>query len=182
LCLALCTLLASACALSRPDHFYALAPQSAQSLAARSAFAMQINLRVSLPAMVDRSEIVLRDSSSMTILEHERWAAPLLDQFSTTLGQDVESRRQDLIVASRSVSQPDGPMTSVSVEVVQLLLQKGSGVQMEARWRVQNGSDVTQGRETFVSPAPGAGYPGLIDSLNKCIGMLADRLVTLLPQ
>jgi hypothetical protein len=108
LCLVLCTLLAGACALSSPDHFYALDSENSPALKARSAFAMQINLHVSLPMMVDRSEIILSNANGVSILEHERWAAPLPEQFSTTLGQDIEARRPDVIVASRGVSQPDG--------------------------------------------------------------------------
>jgi uncharacterized lipoprotein YmbA len=181
LCVVLCAVLAGACALSRPDHFYALGSENSQVLKARSDFAMQINLHVSLPLMVDRSEMVLNDTSGVIILEHERWAAPLSEQLSTTLGQAIEARRQDVIVASRSVSQPDGPMTTVSVEVVELSLQKTMGVRMEARWRVQRGDNVTQGRENFTSPAPGAGYQRLVRSLNACIGQLADRLVAQLP-
>ncbi len=180
-CFALCSVLAGACALSSPDHFHALDAENSHSLEARTAFARQINLHVSLPVMVDRSEMVLSGSTGMTILEHERWAAPLSEQLGTTLGQDIEARRQDVIVASRSVSFAEGPMTTVSVEVVELSLQMSSGARMEARWRVQSGSDVTQGRETFTSPATAAGYQGLVKSLDACVGTLADRVVSQLP-
>ena len=181
LCILLCALLGS-CALSSHDHFYALDVRSSHALEARSAFVMQVNLRVSLPVMVDRSELVLGDSAGVSILEHERWAGPLSEQVTTTLGQDIEARRQNVIVASRSVSQPDGPMTSIAVDIVQLTLQSSVGAKIEVRWRVQHGNDVNQGRETFMSAAQVAGFQGLVAALDTCLEKLADRLVLQLPQ
>jgi hypothetical protein len=53
---------------------------------------------------------------------------------------------------------------------------------MEARWRIESTTTgAAQGRETFVSPALDLGFDGLVQSLNACIGSLADRLVARLP-
>jgi uncharacterized lipoprotein YmbA len=174
-------LLAAGCVSSHPDRFYALDSARTEQLPARSKFAMQVNLRVSLPIMVDRSEMVLSSPNGVIILEHERWAAPLSEQFNSVLGQDIESRRQGVLVASRGIAEADGPMTSIAVDVVQLSLQKAVGAKVQVRWRVQRGSDVTQGREIFAAAAAGEGYGGLVQSLNNCIGALADRLVSQLP-
>ena len=180
--LASCGLLLSGCLSSHPDHFYALGSGRAEQLPARSDFVMQVNLRVSLPVMVDRSEMVLSSPGGVTILEHERWAAPLSDQFRSVLGQDIEARRQGVIVTSRGTAQPDNPMTQISVDVVQLSLQKTAGTKLEIRWRLQRGSDVAQGRETFTASAADGSYAGLVRSLDACIGSLADRLAAQLPQ
>jgi uncharacterized lipoprotein YmbA len=177
-----CALLVSGCLLGRPDHFYALDAGRSQPLEARSNFAMQVNLRVTLPVMVDRSEMVLSSPGGVTILEHERWAAPLSEQFSSVLGQVIEARRQGVIVTSRGIAQPDSPTTQISVDVVQLSLQQRVGATLEVRWRMQRGSDVSQGREVFVAAAPEGNYAGLVQALDKCIGSLADRLVGQLPQ
>lgn len=183
LSLLICVALASSCALSRPDHFYVLDAGQPKELAARSAFAMQLNLRVSLPALVDRSAMVLANPNGVTILEHERWAAPLAEQFASVLGQDIEARRQDVILASRTIAQPGARTASIAIDVVQLSLQKGAEVRLEVRWRLQRseGEKVMQGRETFVSPASDGSFGGLARSLSDCIGMLADRLVAQLP-
>jgi uncharacterized protein len=174
--------MAGGCALSRPDHFYALNAGGTEGLQARSAFSMQVSVRVSLPIMVDRSEMVLSHAGGVSILEHERWAAPLSEQFSSVLGQDIEARRQDVIVTSRSIAQPDAPATTISVEVVQLSLLDRVGTRLEVRWRSQHGNEVAQARETFVAPAAGQSYEGLVQSLNTCISALADRLVAQLPR
>jgi uncharacterized lipoprotein YmbA len=176
-----CALLLSGCLSGRPDHFYALDPGRAQPLESRSNFAMQVNLRVTLPVMVDRSEIVLSNPGGVTILEHERWAAPLPEQFSSVLGQDIEARRQGVIVTTRGIAEPDSPITQIVVDVVQLSLQKSAGATVEVRWRLQHGSDASQGREVFVAKTADGSYAGLVQSLDSCIGLLADRLVAQLP-
>jgi uncharacterized lipoprotein YmbA len=176
-----CALLAAGCVSSHPDHFYALDSGRSQQLAPQSAFAMQVSLHVSLPIMVDRSEMLLSGPEGVRILEHERWAAPLSEQFSSVLGQDIEARRPGVIVTSRSIAQPDGPMTGIAVDVVQLSLQKGTGCKVEVRWRVQRANAVTQGREIFAATAVDASYAGLVQSLNRSIAALAERLVAQLP-
>ena len=176
--------LAGGCALNRPDHFYVLDSEHAKVLEPRSAFRLQVSLRVSLPTLVDRSEMVLVNPDGVRIFEHERWAAPLAEQFAGVLGQDIEARREDVILASRSIAQPGTPTTSIAIDVVQLSLQKGTGARLEARWRLQVGDSekIAQGRETFVAPASDASFDGLAQSLSACIGLLADRLVAELPR
>ena len=181
--LLICAALASGCALNRPDHFYVLDTGHPKELAARGAFAMQVNLRVSLPTLVDRSAMVLANPSGVTILEHERWAAPLAEQFTSLLGQDIEARRQDVILASRGIAQPGVPTVFIAIDVVQLSLQKGAEARLEVRWRLQRGENekVAQARETFVAPAADGSIEGLVRSLGDCIGVLADRLVAQFP-
>jgi uncharacterized protein len=171
--------LVSGCVLNRPDHFYVLDSGNPRVLDPRSTFSTQVTLRVTLPVLVDRSELVLLDPSGVRILEHERWAAPLGDQITGVLGQDIEARREDVILASRRVAEPSLPNATLSVDVVQLYLRQGSGVRLEARWRLEDGRDgkVSQGRETFTAPAAGANYLSLVSSFNACIGLLADRLI-----
>jgi uncharacterized lipoprotein YmbA len=173
--------LLAGCAISRPDHFHALSSTAAARLEPRTNFSIQVNLRVSLPLMVDRSELVVSRPGGVSILEHERWAAPLADQFAGVLGQDIEARRQDVLVTSRAIAQPGAPAMSISVDVAQLALQEHVGSRMEVRWRTQRGSEVVQSRETFVAPEGDSGYDGLVQSLNTCIGMLAERLSAQLP-
>jgi uncharacterized lipoprotein YmbA len=179
----ICAVLASGCAFNRPDHFYVLDAGHPKEVAARSAFAIQVNLRVSLPTLVDRSAMVLANPTGVTILEHERWASPLAEQFTSVLGQDIEARRQDVILASRSIAQPGVPTVSIAVDVVQLSLQKGAQVGLEVRWRLQHGENgkMAQGRETFTAPAADGSFEALARSLSECIGVLADRLVAQFP-
>jgi len=173
-------MLAGGCAIGRPDHFHALDAGNLASVGAKSHFVMQVKLRVSLPTMVDRDEMVLSNPGGVTILEHERWASPLSEQFTSVLGQDLEERRPNVLVTSRNLAQ-NGPTTSIAVEVVQLSMVKGVETRMEARWRIESGTNVAQGREMFVAPVRSVGLNDLVGSLNDAIAALADRLVAGLP-
>jgi uncharacterized lipoprotein YmbA len=177
--------LLSGCALNRPDHFYVLDSADRKPLQPRTAFAAQFTLRVTLPVLVDRSEMVLiKRDGGVHILEHERWAAPLNDQVTAVLGEDIEARREDVIMATRRIAQPGVPNSTISVDVVQLYLREGSGVSLEARWRVEDGRDgkISQGRETFTAPAADAGFLSMTRSMTACLNMLAGRLVSVLPR
>ncbi len=176
--------LLSGCALNRPDHFYVLGSEDGKTLDPRTAFAAQVMLRVTLPVLVDRSEMVLMTPDGVRILEHERWAAPLGDQVAAVLGQDIETRREDVIMTSRRSTEPTVSNATVSVEVVQLSLRQGAGVRLEARWRLEDGRDgkISQGRETFAAPAADGTILSLTRSIDTCLGKLADRLVADLPR
>ena len=171
------------CALNRPDHFYALDSGHPRTLDPRSAFAAQVTLRISLPSLVDRSEMVLVNPDGVQILEHERWAAPLGEQFTTVLGQDIEERREDVILSSRRIGQPGMRSVTIGIDVVQLTMQRSTGVRLEARWRLEYGRDekVSQGRETFMAPSADASFISLARAVDACLGLLADRLVADIP-
>jgi uncharacterized lipoprotein YmbA len=172
------------CALNRPDHFHVLQADDRKALEPRTEFATQVTLRVTLPILVDRSEMVLMERDGVRILEHERWAAPLSDQVTAVLGEDIEARREDVIMTAHRSSAAGMRSASISVEVVQLNLRQGSGVRLEARWRVEDGRDgnLAQGRETFTAPAADGGFASMARSIDACLASLADRLVADLPR
>jgi uncharacterized lipoprotein YmbA len=176
-------LVAAGCATRRADHFYALAVQPAQSSGSHTGFARQITLHVTLPSLVDRSEMVLISGEQVSILEHERWASPLPDQVIATLGQDIEARRADLIIANRSLEQGKLPSSKISVEIVHWSAQRGGRLSIEARWRVTDSvsGNVSVGRDIFSAALGADGYDQLAVALSACVAQLADRLVAELP-
>ncbi len=112
-----CVLAAAAagCASTHPDHFYVLSAVPGAAPAVRAPPTFQAALKVSLPAVVDRAEFVLTTSAEgVTVLEHERWAAPLLDLVTQTLARDIERRRTDVLVAVPGSARPAGRPRSMS--------------------------------------------------------------------
>jgi len=95
-----------------------------------------VSLRVTLPSLVDRSELVLNTSmNGVIVLEHERWAAPLADLVTQTLARDLERRRSDMMVAAQSGSHA-GAAVKVTVDLVQVTVRKGERASIEAHWRI----------------------------------------------
>jgi uncharacterized lipoprotein YmbA len=169
-----------ACVTSRPDHFYILSAQPQGASAPRTTPATQVLLRVTLPSLVDRSEMILNTSANgVIVLEHERWAAPLADLVTQTLARDIERRRSDMLVADPGVSHPGEAAVKVTVDLVQMTVRKGERASIEAHWRILDphpGGDGV-GSEVFSAPLAQDGYAAVPQALNDCLGLLADRLV-----
>jgi len=171
-----CMALLCACASRRPDHFYILSVQPPGASEARTAPATQVALRVTLPSLVDRSEMILNTTANgITVLEHERWAAPLADLVTQTLGRDLERRRSDVLVAP-GVGRSGVTLT---VDLVQVWVRKGERASIEAHWRIldtRTGGD-TVGSGVFSAPVAQDDYAAVPQALSECLGLLADRLV-----
>jgi uncharacterized lipoprotein YmbA len=176
-------LIASGCATRRADHFYALAVQPTQSSGSHAGFARQITLHLTLPSLVDRAEMVLTSGEQVSILEHERWASPLPDQVIAALGQDIEARRTDVMIANRSLEQVKLPSSRISVEIVRWTAQRGGRLSIEARWRVTDSvsGNVSVGRDIFSAALGADGYDKMAAALSACVAQLADRLVAEIP-
>jgi uncharacterized protein len=186
LCRLATVLCVAGCVIHRTDHFYTLSAEpspSNQSSAPRSAFGRQVSVHLTLPSLVDRSELVLNTNDQVTILEHERWASPLPDQFTSTLGQDIEARRPDLVITNRNLEQKDLPLSRITVEVVRISAQRAGRVSLEARWRIVDSTsgNTTVGRDTFVATMVSADYSQLASTLSQCIAQLAEKLIAQLP-
>jgi uncharacterized lipoprotein YmbA len=176
-----CTL--CACAAGRPDHFYVLTPEPQAASAARGAPALQATLKVTVPSLVDRAEMVLNTSpDGIVALEHERWAAPLADLVTQTLARNLELRRSDLLIAGRSVNRA-GAAVNVAVDIVEVTVRRGQRATIETRWRIfdaRSSKDVVGG-EAFSAPVNRGDYAEVARALSDCLSLLADRLAGLIP-
>ena len=183
LSVAVCLGLLCACATVRPDHFYILSPQPQGAIEARTASATQVILTVSLPSLVDRSEMVLNTTADgITVLEHERWAAPLTDLVAQTLAEDIERRRADLLV-SQGASHPREGAIKLMIDTVQVAVRRGQVASIDVHWRIldtRTGTDVIGG-DVFNAPLGGESYAAVARALSDCLALLADRLVAQMP-
>src|ERR1700691_3617739 len=171
-------ILLSACA-SHPDDLYILSTQPGGAGQARTSPAAPAALKVTLPSVVDRPEMVLITSADDVIVqEHERWAAPPADLVTQTLARDLERGRSDLLVADSSVNRAGGAVIRINVDVVQWTVHRGREASLEAHWRIldpRNGKDLTGG-EVFSSPLGQDDYAAVAQALSQCLGLLADPL------
>ena len=173
---ALCLIgLLCACAARQADHFYILNPQPQGANAARAPAPTQVMLRVTLPSLVDRTEMLLNTSGEgVIVLEHERWAAPLGDLVTQTLARDIERRRGDMLVTNRAIDSK----IRIIVDVVQMTVRRGQQASVEAHWRIidaDTGKN-SAGGDVFSSPLGPEGYAAVAQALSECLGLLADRL------
>jgi uncharacterized lipoprotein YmbA len=176
-------ILAGGCATRQHDHFYVLDARPAGAGESRSQFDRQVVLSVTVPSLVDRGEMVLTADSGVTVLDHERWAAPLADLVTATLSRDIERRRADVVVLPRSADQAGIPLTRIVLEIDQLAARLGDQVSIEAHWRVTDArtGKVSIGRDVLSSSQRPQNYADVASALSDCIALLADRLVREIP-
>jgi uncharacterized protein len=180
---ALCVLLLAGCVTRQRDHFYVLSPLPAAIGTSRSQFDRQVTLRVTIPSMVDRGEMVIATISGVSVMDHERWAAPLADMVSGALGQDIERRRSDVVVLPKSADKAGIPLFRIAVEIDQVTARLAEHLSIETHWRVtdvRTGKE-TLGRDSFVSPQPPQSYADIAAAFSACIALLADRLAAEIP-
>jgi uncharacterized protein len=180
---ALCALLLAGCVTRQRDHFYVLNPLPAAVATSRSQFDRQVTLRVTIPSMVDRAEMVVATSGGVSVMDHERWAAPLADMVSAALSQDIERRRSDVVVLPKSADKAGIPLFRIAVDIDQVTAGMAEHVSIETHWRVvdvRTGKE-TLGRDTFVSPQQPQSYADIAAAFSACIALLADRLATEIP-
>jgi uncharacterized lipoprotein YmbA len=180
--------LSAGCASRQRDRFYVLDAQPAGVRESRTEFSRQVTLRVTVPSLIDRGEMVLTGGGGTgggiaVVLDHERWAAPLADLVTATLGEDIERRRGDFVVLPRSADQADIPLVKVSIEIDRVTARLGEELSIEAHWRVTDAhtGKVTLGRDAFTSAQRPQDYAQVAAALSTCIGLLADRLVKEIP-
>lgn len=181
--LALFALFIAGCVTRQPDHFYVIDPLPAAVAASRSQFDRQVTLRVTIPSLVDRGEMVIATASGVSVMDHERWAAPLADMISSALSQDIERRRSDVVVLPRSADKAGIPLIRVAVEFDQVSARMSQPFSIDTHWRitdVKTGKE-TLGRDTFVSPLRAQTYTEVAAALSACIALLADRLAAEIP-
>jgi uncharacterized protein len=170
----------AACA-SQSDRFYTLSPMPDGPPAPRTAFTTQVVLSISVPALADRRAMVLDSPGNrVTILEHERWAAPISDLIAQTLAGDIERRRPDVMVAGRGFG--SSPV-KIRIEIVELSARAAGSALLEAHWRIMDAeskSDVV-GSEVFTAPVASADYAAVARAFSVTVGSLADRLAEKLP-
>ena len=177
--LGLCALfLLAGCVTRQQDRFYVLDPQPAAVAESRSQFDRQVTLRVTIPSLVDRGEMVIAVNGGVVVMDHERWAAPLADLVAAALSQDLERRRSDVVVLPKSANHSGIPVVNVTVEIDRLTARLGDHLSIETHWRV---TDVRTGKErlgrdVFVSPQQPRSYAEVAAALGACIALLADRL------
>jgi uncharacterized lipoprotein YmbA len=165
-----------ACVSRQRDHFYVLDAQPAGPTPSRSQFDRQVTIQVTVPSLVDRNEMVLATSGGVSVLDHERWAAPLADLVTATLGQDIERRRNDVVVLPRSADRAGIPLIRIKVEIDRVAARLGEPLMIETHWRVSRDGRESVGRDTFVSPRAPQNYPEVAAALSDCIALLAERM------
>jgi uncharacterized protein len=170
----------AACA-SQTDRFYTLTAMPDSPPVPRAASTTQVVLSISVPTVVDRRAMVLdTPGNQLTILEHERWAAPISDLIAQTLAGDIERRRPDVMVAVRGFG--SSPV-KIRIDIAELSARAAGNATLEAHWHIADAESKTDlvGSETFTAPVASGDCAAVARAFSVAVSSLADRLAEKLP-
>jgi uncharacterized lipoprotein YmbA len=128
---------------STPPRFHSLLPGAAAETRAASAAATSIGwelLPVTIPAQVDRPQLVVRTADdTIVILEQERWIAPLAEEMHGALAERLAQRFGPAhpTPGDRANSKPPA---RISVDVQRFDSAPGRYARLYAEWTVSMGA------------------------------------------
>jgi len=175
---ALASLVLTACGSSPSTRFHTLMPPATPATAA-PARALSWDLAdVVVPAQVDQPQLVVRTTDdSLTVMEHERWIAPLADEIRGS----VVDRLSQTIGASVA-PQAGGKAWRVRVDVQRFDSAPGRYARTVAEWSLFAGDAPTPAlrcRGTY-EQAVAAGFPALAAGHRQALTKLADSIAAAL--
>ena len=179
-----CAAMLAACA-SAPMHYYTLVPASdsapTESTASPAPFQFEL-LPVGIPAQNDVPQLVVRQGGqAVTLLNGERWVAPLGDEVRGALSVDLAQRThaQDI---SGGVPANGKPVLRIKVDLRRFDSSPGNYAQIDATWTVRElRSQAAITCSSHVSEIVGQGYGDLVAGHQRALSTLAERIASVAP-
>jgi hypothetical protein len=171
----------AACA-SSPLHYYTLvAPaDSAAVIAPGEAASPPFELLpVSVPAQVDQPQLVVRQGGQgMTMLDSERWIAPLGDEVRSALSADLSRQLHSQDVTGMVGSGSDKPLLRIKLDLRRFDSQPGSYALIEGAWSVHllGARPGVLACTSRISETVGSGYDALVQGHQRAISQLAGQI------
>ncbi|HZW50467.1 MAG TPA: PqiC family protein, partial [Rudaea sp.] len=174
----------AACASPSPrTEFYTLDTEAPAGRGATSAApdqpAVKVSVwQVSVPEMVDRSELVLRTAPNrVQISDFHRWAEPLRFGIARVLADDLALRLGSGFMVV--VGQPAGiqPDVRVSFDVQKFEAVPGEGVAVEALWNIRPArGEARSGRSMVSEREPSRDYAALVAAYSRALAQVAREV------
>jgi uncharacterized lipoprotein YmbA len=186
---AVLALLVAGCALLEPRHdpsrFYTLSARALPEVASsgRAPAPSVVVGPVTLPAYLDRNEVAVRVSpSELKYALSERWAEPLVQNFTRVLVEDLGTALGTDRVAALTSSTAITPDFWIEVVVVRFEADIDGRAALTARWAVRNAARkivrIRQSQHARESTA--ATTEGGVDALSAALGDLAEEIAATL--
>ena len=179
--------LVAGCALLEPRHdpsrFYTLSARQVDPALTREAGPSVVVGPVTFPTYLDRNEVAVRVSPSELKYElTERWAEPLVQNFTRVLVEDLGTLLGSERVAALASSTAVPPDFWVEVVVVRFEAGVDGSALLTARWAVRNAArKIVRVRQSqHARQATAATTEGGVKALSAALGDLADEIATVL--
>jgi hypothetical protein len=173
----LCTLAAwlAGCASTQPAQFYTLSPVPAPAAATPAGCSISVG-PVSVPAVVDRPQIVVRTGpNQVSIDEFNRWAAPLKGDIARVVAENLVAMLGTPRVTVFPQSSAAGATYRVAIDVLRFDSAPGGAATLDALWTVRSAKpeESRSGRTVLSEPTQGVGYTDLVAAHSRALGKLS---------
>lgn len=179
--------LLTACA-TPPTHFYILEAQSPPPVTNTTMTKKQmIGIGpLSLPALVDRKQIVTRnDNNSIQVAEFHQWAAPLKDTVLTVLSKNVASQQPNALVRPYPWGAYGEMDYRVIIDISRFDSQLGKSANLEASWAImseKNHTIISNGQTNLQQQLHDASYDSVVLAFNKLLSQFSQQVSLALHQ
>lgn len=177
--LACCTLAAVifGCASSTPSRFYTLSTASTPVVASQ-AYSVSVG-PVTVPAVVDRPQIVIRSGPNQVIIhEFDRWAAPLKDDIGRVVAENLSSMLGTAQVTLFPQSSAGGASYRVAIDILHFDSDLGKAANLDATWTVRSSKNevLRRGRTVLTEATQNAEFDALVAAHSRAIGRLSTEI------
>lgn len=168
-----------ACAAGPPTSFYTLDAVGPEGAPAASTVAAPLVVTVSLPEILDRTQLVRRAGpGQLTISPADRWAAPLDDLARRALAKDLALRLPGrLVTVDRPESASEPAVLRVAIEE---FTADGAGrVTLDGHWTVTAGDGGTISPPSsvhIVTAATDSSAAAAVQAMSAALAQLGDQI------
>jgi len=175
--LILCTLatLLTVCSSTKPSQFYTLSPSAITSGATSASTSISVG-PVSVPAVVDRPQIVVRTGTNQVLIaEFDRWASPLKGDIARVVAENLVSMLGTPQVTVFPQSTSAEASYRAGINILRFESEPGRAATLDALWTVSSRKDgqSRSGRTTITEPTQGGGYAELVAAHSRALGQLS---------
>lgn len=160
---------------SSPSRFYTLSPSAAPASVPAADYAVSVG-PVSVPAAVDRLQIVVRTGPNQVFIEEfDRWASPLkVDMARVVAGNLIVMLGTPQVTVFPTSSAADASYRVV-LDVLRFESEPDRAATLDALWTISaaKGGQVRRSRTTLIEPTQGAGYAALVAAHSRALGRLS---------
>jgi uncharacterized lipoprotein YmbA len=171
------------CASPRPERFYMLAAGSPQQGARFAGTACSVAVGpVTVPAMVDRPQMVMRTGPNRVIIaEQSRWAEPLKDGIARTIAADLAQLLGKAWVSVYSQETDLDADYRVSIDVQRFESAPGVAATIDVLWAVRaSGHTLRAGRSVIREPVERGGEEALVAAHERALASVSREIAAAL--
>ncbi|SAK64131.1 lipoprotein [Caballeronia glebae] len=176
-----CMAMLAGCSSPRASFYRLSADPSLTATTARADSRPVIVGPVTVPDLVDRPQIVTRDTSNeVTLNEYARWGEPLRSSIADAIAGDLALLLASDRVAPASRAIADANAWRVRVDIQQFESVPGDAVVIDAHWSVRRFGDdnALDGRSLVREPVNGSDWDALVAAHSRALASVSRDIAT----